>query len=297
MPKDKNMSDTIRGEELQIEEIVSFSDDSLYVSLKDEKEISVKEGLDKFFIQTTGVLNRLRNYTRPQEEVIGIPSNEGIERVETFRQQIWFTPLLIVLAFTFGMLLTRRFKLYEQDLKNFFFSTNFEESISDNRMGLFQFRSMTLSVAVLSITLFCCFILEDILKISPSSFSLSFIRLLFSVILYIVVKVVLTTIFSYVFLDRIRLENLRRLYFTLITMFGFSLFIVVILVSYGQGIVVDIALWAGVLICCLAVILYLYKIFEFFFTGVSSLFYLILYLCTLEILPTVVFVWGLIISV
>jgi len=43
----------------------------------------------------------------------------------------------------------------------------------------------------------------------------------------------------------------------------------------------------------IAVLLYIYKIVSIFFSGLTSIFYLILYLCTLEILPTVVLVIGL----
>jgi len=135
------------------------------------------------------------------------------------------------------------------------------------------------------------------LNFVPQSFLLSFVKLLCAVLLYVMVKLILNRIVCYVFFNRTLLDNINKQYLTLITMFGFSLFFVDILVAYGPAIMVQGVLWIGILICCLAVILYLYKIFEIFFTGVTSLFYLILYLCTLEILPTVVFVWGLIISV
>ena len=257
----------------------------------------LEEELSDFFVRTMGEINRIKSYAKPIAAVEGVPSEQGVEKVDTYRQQVWFTPLLIVMTFTLGMLLTRRFKLYIQDVKAFFYMTNLTTNVSDSRMGLFQFRFMTFSVSALSVTLFCCFILEDMLKYSPESFLFSFLRLLSAVLLYVFVKLLLNRIMCYVFFDRARLESINKHYFTLITFFGFSLFFVVLLIAYGQGIIINIALWIGIILCCLAVIFYLYKIFEFFFTGVSSLFYLILYLCTLEILPTVVFVWGLIISV
>ena len=53
------------------------------------------------------------------------------------------------------------------------------------------------------------------------------------------------------------------------------------------------ALYVGLGFCVIAVLLYVFRILSIFFKGISSLFYLILYLCTLEILPSIVLVVGL----
>ena len=280
------------------EDVVASVDSLIHeVTIEEIIPYSLEEGMDDYFTLTMGAINRIKSYARPLYTIEGIPSKEGVERVDTFRQQMWFTPLMVVLSFTVGMLLTRRFKLYIQAIKTFFFMTNSSSNFSNTRMGLFQFQFLTFSVSEISVTLFCSFILEDMLNFVPQSFLLSFVKLLCAVLLYVMVKLILNRIVCYVFFNRTLLDNINKQYLTLITMFGFSLFFVDILVAYGPAIMVQGVLWIGILICCLAVILYLYKIFEFFFTGVTSLFYLILYLCTLEILPTVVFVWGLIISV
>ncbi|MBQ9100251.1 MAG: DUF4271 domain-containing protein [Paludibacteraceae bacterium] len=280
------------------EDVVASVDSLIHeVTIEEIIPYSLEEGMDDYFTLTMGAINRIKSYARPLYTIEGIPSKEGVERVDTFRQQMWFTPLMVVLSFTVGMLLTRRFKLYIQAIKTFFFMTNSSSNFSNTRMGLFQFQFLTFSVSAISVTLFCSFILEDMLNFVPQSFLLSFVKLLCAVLLYVMVKLILNRIVCYVFFNRTLLDNINKQYLTLITMFGFSLFFVDILVAYGPAIMVQGVLWIGILICCLAVILYLYKIFEFFFTGVTSLFYLILYLCTLEILPTVVFVWGLIISV
>lgn len=280
------------------EDVVASVDSLIHeVTIEEITPYSLEEGMDDYFTLTMGAINRIKSYARPLYTIEGIPSKEGVERVDTFRQQMWFTPLMVVLSFTVGMLLTRRFKLYIQAIKTFFFMTNSSSNFSNTRMGLFQFQFLTFSVSAISVTLFCSFILEDMLNFVPQSFLLSFVKLLCAVLLYVMVKLILNRIVCYVFFNRTLLDNINKQYLTLITMFGFSLFFVDILVAYGPAIMVQGVLWIGILICCLAVILYLYKIFEIFFTGVTSLFYLILYLCTLEILPTVVFVWGLIISV
>lgn len=280
------------------EDVVASVDSLIHeVTIEEIIPYSLEEGMDDYFTLTMGAINRIKSYARPLYTIEGIPSKEGVERVDTFRQQMWFTPLMVVLSFTVGMLLTRRFKLYIQAIKTFFFMTNSSSNFSNTRMGLFQFQFLTFSVSAISVTLFCSFILEDMLNFVPQSFLLSFVKLLCAVLLYVIVKLILNRIVCYVFFNRTLLDNINKQYLTLITMFGFSLFFVDILVAYGPAIMVQGVLWIGILICCLAVILYLYKIFEIFFTGVTSLFYLILYLCTLEILPTVVFVWGLIISV
>lgn len=294
-------NDSLISKELsngELSELANFSDfTSGWTMSENSNQYLLEEGLEEFFLHSMGGVRRLKSYAKPVHLVEGIPSIEGSQIVETFRQQIWFTPLMIVLTFTIGMLFVNRFKIYKQELRFFFLSGRGDTSVSDNRMGLFQFRFLTFSVSIISITLFCSFVLEDILNYQPDSFSKTFIRLLGVVLLYILVKMVITRILCFVFLDNRILVNLKQLYTTLLTMLGFSLFISVLLISYGQSFIIDMAFWMGIIVCCLSVGLYLYKIFDFFFTGVSSLFYLILYLCTLEILPTAIFVWVLMISV
>jgi hypothetical protein len=46
--------------------------------------------------------------------------------------------------------------------------------------------------------------------------------------------------------------------------------------------------WLCVIACVIASLLIVYKIVQIFWLGYSSLFYIILYLCTLEILPVLV---------
>ncbi|HLG04308.1 MAG TPA: DUF4271 domain-containing protein [Bacteroidia bacterium] len=72
---------------------------------------------------------------------------------------------------------------------------------------------------------------------------------------------------------------------------GLILFPVVLLLAYARQVPSGILIWAG--LCILSIIL-IYRLLRIFLIGVStpsvSLFYIILYLCTLEILPFIVII-------
>ena len=121
MPAEKDHIERNNSMEDGFSEEIAKSVDSLINEVSVEKETlySLEEGLDDYFTLTMGAINRIKSYTKPLHTIEGIPSKEGVERVDTFRQQMWFTPLMVVLSFTVGMLLTRRFKLYIQDIKAF----------------------------------------------------------------------------------------------------------------------------------------------------------------------------------
>ena len=88
-------------------------------------------------------------------------------------------------------------------------------------------------------------------------------------------------------------NELKQYFLTLTSMLSISLFVVDVIAAYAPNMVANAALYVGLGFCAIAVLLYVFRILSIFFKGISSLFYLILYLCTLEILPSIVLVVGL----
>lgn len=76
-----------------------------------------------------------------------------------------------------------------------------------------------------------------------------------------------------------------RSFFTTFIVCGLLLFPIVVGMIYAPPTHIVLLFYIGLFFIGLASILILFKAFQFFFTGFTSLCYLFLYLCTLEILP------------
>ena len=94
--------------------------------------------------------------------------------------------------------------------------------------------------------------------------------------------------FKYVGMVANQSTVMRRFIRSFITTFvvcGLLLFPIIVGMIYAPPAQVIFLLYIGLFFIGLAVILILFKAFQFFFNGFTSLCYLFLYLCTLEILP------------
>jgi len=76
-----------------------------------------------------------------------------------------------------------------------------------------------------------------------------------------------------------------RSFTTTFVVCGILLFPIVVGMIYAPPISLFVLMYIGITIIAIGVLLVLFKAFQFFFNGFSSLCYLFLYLCTLEILP------------
>lgn len=76
-----------------------------------------------------------------------------------------------------------------------------------------------------------------------------------------------------------------RSFITTFVVGGLLLFPIVVGMIYAPPAILMTLTYIGLIIIAIGVLLVLFKAFQFYFTGFSSLCYLFLYLCTLEILP------------
>lgn len=116
-----------------------------------------------------------------------------------------------------------------------------------------------------------------------------------SLILWLVLTIVTSgwlivqwLVFKYVGFVTNQTAIMRKFIRSFITTFvvgGLLLFPIVVGMIYAPPASLIIFVYIGLIIMLIGVLLVLFKAFQFYFTGFSSLCYLFLYLCTLEILP------------
>lgn len=107
--------------------------------------------------------------------------------------------------------------------------------------------------------------------------------------------VIYSLIIRYAFLNKSYNSLIIQSYFFINIIIGLLLFPVNLLLTYVNNFSIQtFAIYSGLIILVLYLLLISLRLFYIFLKDVASLFYLILYLCTLEILPVVViFKYGL----
>jgi hypothetical protein len=105
---------------------------------------------------------------------------------------------------------------------------------------------------------------------------------------FIVVKVLVFRFLGYVFFDKSITSAFTRGYFTALFSLGVILFLIDTALIYAPSSFYYPLMFTGLIAITITLILIFYKTSQIFLTGIDSFFYIILYLCTLEILPALV---------
>ena len=276
------------------------------LSAKELKELEEKELEEALSDSTIGYIPTFQEFqdnlrkkidqTQPAKEkkfLTEIPRMPGTALPTNIQQEVWFVPLMFILFLGFGMVLSARFSYIIQATREFFYPKNRSDVFSDRITDEFGFKTAMTVLSFSTITLFCQFVRTNLFHFQDPHYlhSLWLIFLIFFG--YVTFKLLVANYICTIFYDKSTFRIVRHSYATICFAFCMALFPIVLLTSFTNHSVAIYALWIGCGFCAIAVLLYIYKIVSIFFNGLTSIFYLILYLCTLEILPTVVLVIGL----
>jgi len=105
---------------------------------------------------------------------------------------------------------------------------------------------------------------------------------------FFLVKYLFVRLLNYVFFDTNKGKIAIESYNNILILFGILLFPLLILNIYSPPLVAQIAQIASLVLCLAAAVLAVFKLFQIFYSKLFDFFYILLYLCTLEILPILV---------
>ncbi len=247
-------------------------------------------GLQKYI---SGISFPERQSVQEKSLISSIPSKEGEPRKQLVQQQVWFMPLMLLLFVLYGWVTSAYSKVLSQEFKEFFYPKSRNDMFTASMVEVSKMKALMHTLSIFSITIFCYFVLTNLLHHKPSSFGISCLMLLLVFVAYVMFKFLVTRLLCYVFFDGKVWIALKQSFSTLTSMLAIALFVVDVIAAYAPDMMAIVALYVGLGLCVIALLLYVFRILSIFFTGISSLFYLILYLCTLEILPSIVLVAGL----
>ncbi len=216
-----------------------------------------------------------------------LPMKEGIALPDSLQQQVWFTPLMLVLTFVYAKVCIGYAKMILRDLKAFFVGNSNSYS-KGNATEISQMRTIVYAISVVPVALFCNFAKLNISGHLSSTYIIAFLIALASISIYVLFKLAVAKILTYVFFEREMYETVKS--GIMLIFFGLSLVLLIVDLFLAYSPMGNGMMMVGFVVCGLAVLTYLLKLLTLFFSGFGSVFYIILYLCTLEIMPTAVLV-------
>ena len=195
---------------------------------------------------------------------------------------VFVTLVLLFLLFVFSI---SRYPGIITDTSRTFFQVKERSSIfSKATSNDLRYRSyFTLfSIGVLS------FYVYLVLNNSTTNFSLKgYCYYLLITAVFFGLKSLMIDILGYVFFEPASIKMAKDSYFDILSILGIFLFPLLILQIYIPNNYSKIVELTSLVICTCAVILVIIKLFQIFFHKIAASFYIMLYLCTLEILPLI----------
>lgn len=204
----------------------------------------------------------------------------------------WFTPTLFILFVLYAFTIASRKKALGKKVRNLFSPTSSGERSVITPIEEFQEQLPLLVLSCANIAWLAFFCVNTFLHTTEMPF-VAWATSAIVVGVALALRLLLTQSVCYVFFDEETFQKIERTSLLTFSLTGVALIPSVLLLAYASAIFTPFAIYWGVAVCALLFLLYLLRVVPFFFKGTFSIFYLILYLCTVEFLPVIALVVGL----
>jgi hypothetical protein len=203
----------------------------------------------------------------------------------------WSLPVILLTVFIYGVIKAESVKLFRGILK-FISFRGINESASRDIGGLFQWQSTLFNLAsFINISIFA-FFTSLWYDIHPYKWN-GFIYWL----IFIAIIISALTLRHFVCIITGNLSSEKEVFYEYLVVIyqtyrltGLFLLVISVLILYTTFIPVNILFYTGFSLVALLYLIRVFRLFLIFINRHVSIFYLILYLCALEILPVVIFV-------
>jgi len=209
----------------------------------------------------------------------------GIPHPSLPQSENWVFLILLVLFFLLIYSISNSGSLIAETIKSFFQTKERSSIFSKATVNDFRLRLLLVifSIGVMSLYVYLMIYKPE----NPFSIKI-YCYILIITGLFFFIKSLIFDVIGYVFLTPASLKMAKESYSNVIAILGVSLFPLLILQIYIPSNLNDIPEIISLIMCLGACILVIIKLFQIFFQKTVASFYILLYLCTLEILPLIV---------
>ena len=209
----------------------------------------------------------------------------GIPHPSLPQTESWVFIMLLVLLFLLVYSVSNSASLIAETVKSFFQVKERSSIFSKATVNDFRLRLLLVifSIGVFSLYIYLIMFTPDRpFSIKTYGYFLILTGLFFGI------KALLFNVIAYVFLTPSSQKLARESYLNIVSVLGVSLFPFLILQIYIPSYLYNTIEIISLILCIAACILVIIKLFQIFFHKIVASFYILLYLCTLEILPLII---------
>lgn len=229
-------------------------------------------------VDSTMIFETIKSIVHVPHGFLGIPL-PSLPQTEN-----WVFSILIFLFFIFVFSISRSSGLILETVKTFFQLKERSSIFSKTTFNDFRFKFFLILFSIGVLSLYAYLIIHG----STSEFSIKeYGYFLVVTSLFFGIKSLLLDLLGYVFLDPKSLKMAKTSYFNILSFLGIVLFPFLILHIYMPGSLSYLIEIISLIICLIAFILIIIKLFQIFLHKTLASFYILLYLCTLEFLPLI----------
>lgn len=210
-----------------------------------------------------------------------IVSIDGKELPETVNTMWWYTPILIAFFIAYLVIFKDRKKAIFSEVMSFIKPTTEGSIFGLQWLQNSKYKFVLSSLGVISCSLFLFLANKPILSASWIFF--------LAVTIFVVGKKLVLSLLEYIYFEGSDRERMSSAFMVLVRQTGLFLVPSVLGLSFAPEAYRHIFTYFGIFIVGLAIFAFNFKVFVNFLRGFTSIFYLILYLCTLEVIPVAIF--------
>jgi len=214
----------------------------------------------------------------PKREIISV---DGKALPETINNMWWYTPVLLVLFVAYVVIIRDRKKAIFSELQSFI-KPNTDGSIFGFQWlqnSKYKFFLSVLGVISASLYLFLAN------HVSVTAIWIFFL----AVTVFVVGKKVMLALLEYIYFEGADVTSMSGAFMVMVRQAGLLLIPSVLGLSFAPESYRSFFIYFGLFVIGVAIFAFNFKIIVNFLRGITSIFYLILYLCTLEVIPVAIF--------
>jgi hypothetical protein len=210
---------------------------------------------------------------------------DGILHPSFPQTENWVFVVLLVLFLLLMYSIVRSHGWLLESIRTFFQVKERSSIFSTAAVNNFQSKALLqiFSTGVLSLYVYLAF------WTPPAAFSVViWLKFLVVTAVFLFLKYVSFRLLGYVFFDNKTMKHAETAYFNILFYLGIVIFPLLILEVYTSSVIQSFIPLVVLFVSILGAILVIIKLFQIFFHKIVAIFYILLYLCTLEILPLII---------
>lgn len=238
--------------------------------------------IDSIHTDSIEIISTLKESSVLTTEIAGFSKEDGILRNDTFRNENWVFATVLVLFLFLIFAVNRSYGWIIESITNFTRVKTRSSLFSSSTQSEYKARHLLtlFTISVVSLTAYVL-IRPFEYKIFISTYSLLFA----SFFVFVILKNLIFNFLAYTFFDKELFRLAKDQYYFLFALLGITLFPIILVRIYLPEINHHNIIYLALIIASVYPLVLFIKLMQIFSGKFLELFYILLYLCTLEIIP------------